>query len=208
VNKGSEKEPNIVKKFTIADNKQEGQIYIVHDDLEGNYDYQVDVENMSVNSDDQRRQARQTTLSLLITNPNVVALLAQDNTKPKFKELMISWLEELGWPDAERYFEDMQPMSQPIPPEQDPLGQIMGQMTQNAAGQGPQQPGLGVPAIGGGGPAQPALVAPDGYFNFAPPNSLMGVPAYIQQKYAAQSGTAGAYGGPNPVQGQVAVVGT
>ena len=216
VNIGTEEVPDIVKKFSIDGKQGEGQIYVTRMDLDGTYDYKVDVTSMAVNSDDQRRQARQTTISLLITNPNVVAMLAQDQTKPKFKELLISWLEELGWPDADRYFE-MIPQQQAGQPGQQPGGQPgaqsqpPGQVPQLPLSPGEQQQqsqGLGGPTA----PAKPSqnpmgLVTPQGYFNWGPPNSLMGVPIAIQQRYAAKGGTAGAYYGPNPVQGMPFIAG-
>lgn len=211
VNRGSESTPDVVNKFIADEKQQAGTIYVTREDLEGTYDYKVDVEPMSVNSDDSRRQARQTTVSLLITNPNVAAMLQQDGTKPKFKELLISWLEELGWPDADRYFEPIpqqgaqqgqpgQP-GQP-PPGPDPAQQVMQQLQQNSPqGMGgptaPAKPGDPM----GAAAQQAGLSKIPGYFSFAPPNSLMGVPAYVQQRYAAQFGTRGAFGGPNPVPG-------
>ena len=207
INKGTNQEPDVVKKFMADEKQQSGLVYVTREDLEGTYDYKVDVESMAVDTNDQRRQARQTTVSLLITNPNVAAMLQQDNTKPKFKELLISWLEELGWPDADRYFEPINPENGQGQPQQqgpqgpDPAAQIMQQLQQNS----PQaQQGMGgpsAPARPSVNPQQTGLVTPPGYFNMSPPNSLMGVPAYIQQRYAAQKGTAGAYGGVNPVQG-------
>lgn len=207
LNIGSEGKPKIVKKFSADQKKTSAQMYITKEDLEGLYDYKVDVGTMAVNSDDARRQARQTTVSLLITNPNVAALLQQDGARPKFKQLLISWLEELGWPDADRFFEQLPEQQQQgapgqpgQPPGQDPMAQIVQQL-QQSAGQG--QPPPPPPQQGQG------LVTPEGYFNFSPPNSLMGVPAYIQQRYAAQGGTAGAYGGNKPpVQGIPFVAGT
>lgn len=210
INIGSTEKPNVVRKVTANDKKTEGQIYITREDLEGTYDYKVDVTSMAVNTDDARRQARQTTISLLITNPNVLQLLQQDNTKPKFKELLISWLDEQGWPDADRYFEDIQPeQGAQAQPGQDqgqpnPVEELMAKMQEGQQGQQPPQQ-QGAPQQGG----QPGgMTAVPGYFNFSPPNSLMGVPAWIQQRYAAQGGTAGAYAGKAPaVQGIPVVAG-
>jgi len=230
VNRGSMKEPDIVRKFITDDKQQSGQIYVTKEDLDGNYDYKVDVATMSINNDDTRRQARQTTVSLLITNPNVAAMLQQDNTKPKFKDLLISWLEELGWPDADRYFENI---TQPGPqgttpgqaqaggagqaPGQDPVQQVMNQLQQaSPQAQEQQQQGLGGPTAPAKPSADPMALAAQqvgmtkipGYFAYSPQNSLMGVPAYVQQRYAAQYGTRGAYGGNNPVPGIPFVMGS
>src|SRR5258708_3037929 len=184
VNIGSGATPNTVHKLESDSKGNTGQLYVTRSDLEGTYDYQVDIQSMSVNMNDQRKQARQTTVSLLVTNPNVSALLQQDQTKPKFKELLISWLEELGWTDADRYFE-------PIP--QNPMGPLMGgQPGQPGQQPGQQQPTPNVPG-GEGGPTAPAQPSQQpgqqplqqifGYYNYAPPNNLEGVPAYILNRY-------------------------
>lgn len=185
-------------KLELDDKGHMAQLYIIKEDLMGDYDYKVDIQSMQVNADEQRKQARQTAISLLITNPNVSALLGQDGTKTRFKELMVSWLEELGWTDADRYFE-------PIPQ------QGAGQPGQEQQGQ-PQQGQPGIPgqqpsALGSGAaqvappqpqqPATPPLQQVFGYYNYAPPNSLQGVPIWVQQKYAAKYGTGGSFpGGP------------
>lgn len=192
VNIGTDKKPNVVKKFLHDPRGLSGQLYITKEDLMGTYDYQVDVQTMAVTSDEQRKQARQTAISLLITNPNVNAMLQQDGTKPKFKELMITWLEELGWPDADRYFQDLPP-AQPLPASQMPLGgpgQGQGQPGQPQQG-APAQPSGPSNPNGVGVPAAPAFVTPEGYWNYAPPNSLQGAPIWMQQRYAAQKGTHG-----------------
>jgi len=75
------------------------------EDVKGNFDFSVDVESMSVNSDDERKQGRQTAVSLLVSNPNIMAFLQQEGVKPKFKELFITWLEDLGFSDAQKFFE-------------------------------------------------------------------------------------------------------
>lgn len=179
VNIGTNKEMKVVKKLMLDPMGHSGQIYVTKEDLDGMYDFQVNVETMSVNSDDKRKQARQTTMSLLVTNPNVSALLAQDGTKPKFKELMISWLEELGWTDADRYFEAL---------PQNPAGAMPGQPGAQP-GQPGQPPAPSEDAGKGNVPpapsasASPQLVTPFGYYNYAPANDLQGIPAYVANKY-------------------------
>jgi hypothetical protein len=179
-------------------------LYIVKEDLMGDYDYKVDVMTMNVNADQARKQARQTAISLLVTNPNVAALLAQDQTKPRFAELMISWLEELGWTDADRYFEAIpnpnnqnpgtpgQPQQPGAQPGQPPMpGAPMGSGAAQVAPQPAPQQAQAAPQ------QNPALQQVMGYYNYAPPNSLQGVPIWIQQKYEAKYGEGGAYpGGP------------
>jgi len=105
INSGSEGTPNFVPKLQMEDGKQGAKLYVEPKDVMGNFDFTVDVESMALNSDEERKQARQAAVSLLSTNPNVVAMLAAEGMKPKFKDLFVSWLEDLGFNDAERFFE-------------------------------------------------------------------------------------------------------
>lgn len=182
-----------VAKFQTDERGHMASLFIVKEDLMGDYDYKVNVQTMNVNYDEQRKQARQTAISLLVTNPNVSALLAQDQTKPRFKELMVSWLEELGWADADRYFEQIeQAPGQPGQPGQPP------QPGQPAApGQPPSALGSGAAQVGPPAPppqpAAPPLQQVFGYYNYAPPNDLQGIPQWVQNKYTGR----GYPGGPS-----------
>ena len=103
VNIGTTKSPSMTDKL-----QQEGSdvlLYVEPKDLDGMYDFTIDVESMQVNYDEERKQARQAAVSLLATNPNVLQLLAMEQVKPKFKDLFVSWLEDLGFSDASRFFE-------------------------------------------------------------------------------------------------------
>jgi hypothetical protein len=106
INKSEKKgEYNLVSKLQLAEGEDTGELYIEPEDIKGSFDFSIDVQSMTVNADEERRQARQTAVSLLVSNPNILALLQQEGVKPKFKELFISWLDDLGFSDAERYFE-------------------------------------------------------------------------------------------------------
>lgn len=107
VNIGSEKEPKIVSKLQVDPDGRGGSIYLEPDDIIGQYDFYIDVESMSVNNDEQRKKAQETAVTMLTSNPNVSALLASENYKPKFKELFVTWLEDLGIQGADRYFEEI-----------------------------------------------------------------------------------------------------
>ena len=100
-----EGEYNLVSKLELSEGEDSGQLYVEAEDIRGTFDFSVDVQSMTVNADEERRQARQTAVSLLVSNPNILMLLQQEGVKPKFKELFISWLDDLGFSDAERYFE-------------------------------------------------------------------------------------------------------
>ena len=98
---------NLIPKLELSDDGEFGELHIEPDDIKGSYDFSIDVQSMTVNSDEERKQARQTAVSLLVSNPNILMLLQQEGVKPKFKELFISWLDDLGFSDAERYFEQV-----------------------------------------------------------------------------------------------------
>lgn len=105
VNIGTEKKPNFVSKLRTMENGKSAMLAIEQKDLEGTFDFLIDVESMSANADDERRSARQTAVTLLASNPNVLQLLASEQIKPKFKDLFVTWLEDLGFMDAGKYFE-------------------------------------------------------------------------------------------------------
>lgn len=92
-------------KLQMDYGNKSGVLYVEPADIKGTFDFVIDVESMTVSADDQKKQARQQAISLLVTNPNVGQMLAMEGIKPKFKDLFIKWLEDLGFSDAERYFE-------------------------------------------------------------------------------------------------------
>lgn len=131
-----------------------GSLYVTPDDLKGTFDFAIDVESMTVNADEERKQARQAAVSLLATNPNVMQLLASEGVKPKFKELFVTWLEDLGFSDAERFFEKSQAPA-------------------------PGGPGGGPSGAGGGNPAEQlisSIMAKQGGGGNQPPTPTGGIP--------------------------------
>lgn len=116
VNVGTEKEPKIVPKVSVEDGLM--NVYLEPDDILGQYDFLIDVEEMAVNSDQQRKKAQETAITMLTSNPNVAALLQTEQYQPKFKDLFVTWLEDLGIAGADRYFEKIeQPPQIPGGPE-------------------------------------------------------------------------------------------
>lgn len=107
INIGTKEKPKTVPKLKVEGNEG-AMLYIEPEDIRGEFDFSIDVESMTVTADEERRQARQTAVSLLVSNPNILALLQQEGVKPKFKELFITWLEDLGFNDAEKFFETAQ----------------------------------------------------------------------------------------------------
>jgi hypothetical protein len=107
VNIGTKKEPKISPKVTMDEHGDGALLYVELDDLKGNFDFSVDVESMKVTAEEERKQAQQTAVSLLVSNPNLLGILQQEGVRPKFKALFVSWLEDLGFRDAERFFESI-----------------------------------------------------------------------------------------------------
>jgi len=105
VNTGTDEKPEFVSKLRTMENGKSAMLAIEPEDLKGTFDFSIDVESMSANADDERRNARQTAVTLLASNPNITQLLATEQVKPKFKELFVTWLEDLGFMDADKYFE-------------------------------------------------------------------------------------------------------
>lgn len=82
-----------------------GQLYVTPDDLKGVFDFSIDVQSMQVSADEEQKQGRQQAIQMISTNPNVIQMLQSEGVKPKFKDLFVQWLEDLGFPDADRFFE-------------------------------------------------------------------------------------------------------
>lgn len=112
--KDEDGEEKAVPKLRMEDEDESGLLAIMPQDLKGKFDFIIDVESMSVSANDERKQSRQAAVSMLATNPNVTQMLAAEQYKPKFKELFVTWLEDLGFSDAERYFEKVK--AQPTTP--------------------------------------------------------------------------------------------
>lgn len=113
INVGTEEKPKYVSKLKLDKDGRSGELAIEPEDIMGQFDFTVDVQSMMVNSDDERKQARQAAVSMLATNPNILQLLATEGVKPKFKELFVSWLEDTGFTDADRFFEKAEPTQSP-----------------------------------------------------------------------------------------------
>ena len=134
VNIGTKEKPEISPKLKIEEGEG-ATVYVEPEDIRGQFDFSIDVESMTVTADEERKQARQTAVSLLVSNPNIIALLQQEGVKPKFKELFVTWLEDLGFNDAEKYFESAPQAQAPGAPGA-PGGDQMGEMAKMLGGQG------------------------------------------------------------------------
>ena len=108
-------ETKVVSKLSIEDQRDSGELHVQPSDLMGDYDFIADVRSMSISSDDNMKSARNKAVTAILSNPNVIALLQQEKVRPKFKELFVSWLEDSGFRDAERFFESLPETEAPLP---------------------------------------------------------------------------------------------
>lgn len=115
-----------IPKLRVDEEDNSGLLAIQPEDLVGDFDFVIDVESMAVSADDERKQARQAAVSMLATNPNVTQMLMQESYKPKFKELFVTWLDDLGFSDSERYFEKIPTQTSGTGGMQDALSALTG----------------------------------------------------------------------------------
>lgn len=153
-------------KFQPDMGGQGGNLIIEPADVAGNYDYVPDIETMKAPSNADVEQ-KMTMILGTISNPVVLQGLASEQTKPKFKEILVKLYEATNViKDAEAYFEDVKPAPPTLPggapgAPTSPLGpgnvQPGGMAPGNApVAPGPNQTQLGGPPQGGVGPG-PAL---------------------------------------------------
>ena len=107
INKGTEKEADIVPKFSYEKLGQMGKLVVEPEDLEGDFDFIADVESMALNSGKDEQAGRDQAMKTILTSANTLQLLQQEDVKPKFKQLFIAWLIDNGFKDAEQYFESL-----------------------------------------------------------------------------------------------------
>lgn len=107
VNIGSDEEPEVVPKFMYDDKARFGQLVVEEEDLQGDFDFVADVISMAMGAEQTERQGRSIAITALMSNPNVLEMLRSSGTRPKFKELFVQWLEDSGFKDAEKYFEQI-----------------------------------------------------------------------------------------------------
>jgi len=105
VNIGSKDKPDYSSKFDMDEGDKSALLIVEPEDIKGMFDFSIDVQSMTANADDERKAGRQQAIMLLTSNPNISQMLLQEGIKPKFKDLFVTWLEDLGFSDAEKYFE-------------------------------------------------------------------------------------------------------
>lgn len=130
-------------KLQVDDAGRSAMLFVEPEDLNGMYDFSVDVQSMRASAEDDMREGRATAVNLMVSNANVHDLLAKEGYKPKFRELFTQWLEDLGFRDADRYFEQLQG---PDPAQQPPVDpNMLAAMMGGGAPGGMPMPGAPLP---------------------------------------------------------------
>lgn len=155
-----------IPKLNVEGNGGVGHLIIEPEDLSGTYDYIPDVGSMSQMAPEEKVQAMSNALTMATgVDPKtgqpsgLNAMMREEGKKVKATELFTDILEESGFKDADQYIEASQP------PQQPPLGGIMGNVQsqtqpggilgQSQGGAGPTGP---IPAGMGGSPVAPPPV--------------------------------------------------
>lgn len=135
-------------KMNINEDTNEAELAVVPEDLDGTYDYIPSVKSMAAGAEQELMAARQKAFEMIVSNPNVLALLNKEGVEPNVKDMIIDMLENDGLRDADRYFRQMQPQQPqqgqlpPGPQGQPQMGQQGPQLTgmEGMSGQMPPQP--------------------------------------------------------------------
>lgn len=135
VNIGTEDKPKMVPKFNMDSAGQSGEVYVEPEDIMGSFDFIADVQSMSLGGLDDLQQGRKAAVTTLLSSPVASQLLAQEQVKPKFRELFVAWLEDSGFKNADQYFEKIM-----TPPQGQPTGPGGMGMSPDQGGTPPGQP--------------------------------------------------------------------
>lgn len=162
-----ETEQGIVNKMEMDDSGQIAKLHVQPDDLAGNYDYIPDVASMEVAYNQEEIKAKTEALSLLsgmdpkTGQPSGInAMLAQEGIKVKIKDLVIDHLEDIGFKNADQYFESVQ-QGGGMYGQQINAGGAGGPQTVGAGMANGQQQGMGVGVQAlPNGQAQPVVSGP------------------------------------------------
>lgn len=94
----------MMPKMKMDDNGQVGSLIVEPDDLAGNYDYIPDVGSMASNADDASIRSKTEAIAMAI-NPQAQQLLMAEGYRPKLKDLLVDHYEDIGFKNADQYFE-------------------------------------------------------------------------------------------------------
>lgn len=133
-----------VPKLVMEEDNQTGSLLLEPNDLAGNYDYIPDVGSMSDSANKDTIDAKLQAITLL-QQPAVLQLLAQEQKKPKLSDLLIDYFEDIGFKNADQYFEAIQPMEGGMLNGQGQTGQSV---SGGAGGFTPGQPDMANGGVG------------------------------------------------------------
>lgn len=135
----------MVPKLQMENGDRQGNLFMEKDDYEGEFDFLVDIEAMSIQSDQSEVNARQLFMNSLLQSEK--QMNAQGITI-KWKELNSALAEKSGIKDADQYFDKapMQPPTPPMDPNVNPNMQPDGNLSDGQSDAGAGQ-GLGGPAV-------------------------------------------------------------
>lgn len=98
----------IVKpKLEIDEKQKEANLYLTPEDLDGDYNYIVDVKSMEAGSGTEYVQSRQQALEMM-KDESLQQLLFQEGFRPKVKDLIVDTLNGGGFNDSQKYFEKIE----------------------------------------------------------------------------------------------------
>lgn len=116
---GEDGEETMKPKLRTSEMGDNAELSVVPEDLDGLYDYVPDMKSMESSANEQMVMARMQAVNLM-TNPNILTILAQQGVKPLIKELLVSNFEDTGLTDAQKYFETSDGSANPAAPGADP----------------------------------------------------------------------------------------
>lgn len=143
-------------KMNIQGHGEMGELTVEPSDLDGNYDYIADIESMSPPNEEQLIMSKKIALDM-IKDPVIQAQLAQQGKTVKVQELLEDYLEQLGFIDAGKYFDELQ-VQQPLNGNNQ-AGAGIAQAGAANMGNGQVQ-GMGSVQVPPGGQNQPLMARP------------------------------------------------
>ncbi len=100
-----ETDEGVKSKFEVNETGEMGTLIVEQSDILGNYDYIPDVGSMSITSDVEATKAKLQALNLITGNQVVMGLLQQEGVQLKARDFVVDLLEDMGFKNADQYFE-------------------------------------------------------------------------------------------------------
>lgn len=110
------KDKKIVPKMEINETNDQATLYIMPEDLDGDYDYIPDVKSMATGANQQMMEGRAKAMAM-VQDPTIQQMLANESIRVNIKDLLVSMMEDVGLSDAERFFTKIE-QQMPMDPQQ------------------------------------------------------------------------------------------